>query len=102
MNKQIPQSTLMCVFVRVYICGGVELAQWNCTHGFMSCVCLHISARHTHLLVHGWQVPDITDDCPAGHHPQQVADHAMLRTVPESISKLWVILRNIQKYIKVY
>lgn len=47
---------------------------------------------HTHLLVHGWQVPDIAYKGPAGHHPQQVTDHAVLGTVPESISKLWVIL----------
>lgn len=49
---------------------------------------------HTHLLVHGWQVPHVTDEGPAGHHPQNVTDHAILRTVPEGISKLWVILRK--------
>lgn len=57
-----------------------------------ACVCSIASAHHTHLLVHGWKVPDITDEGPAGHHPQQVTDHAVLGTVPESISKLWVIL----------
>lgn len=68
------------------------------TEGLLySSVCSHASARHTHLLVHGWQVPDITDEGPAGHHPQQVVDHAVLGAVPESISKLWVILRKVQK-----
>lgn len=47
---------------------------------------------NTHLLVHGWQVPYVTDQGPAGHHSQQVTDHAILRTVPKSIAKLWVIL----------
>lgn len=48
----------------------------------------------THLLVHGRHVPHIADDGPAGHHPQQVTDHAVLGAVPESISKLWVVLKK--------
>lgn len=56
-----------------------------------------VRACHTHLLIHGRQVPDITDEGPAGHHPQQVTDHAVLGAVPESISKLRVILRKGEK-----
>jgi len=44
--------------------------------------------------VHGRQVPDVEDQGPAGHHPQQVTDHAVLGTVPESVSELWVVLRE--------
>lgn len=47
----------------------------------------------THLLMHSGHVPHVTHDGPAGHHPQQVADHAILGAVPESISKLWVVLK---------
>lgn len=47
----------------------------------------------THLLVHSRHVPHVAHDGPAGHHPQQVTDHAILGAVPESISKLWVILK---------
>lgn len=61
---------------------------------FCMCVLTCSSTCHTHLLVHGRQVPDITDEGPAGHHPQQVTDHAVLGAVPESISELWVILRK--------
>lgn len=67
----------------------------RCTRGLMhehAHVLQHMS--YTHLLVHGWQVPHITDKGPAGHHPQQVIDHTVLGTVPESISKLWVILKS--------
>lgn len=44
--------------------------------------------------MHGRHVPHIADDGPAGHHPQQVTDHAVLGAVPESISKLWVVLKK--------
>lgn len=56
------------------------------------------STSDSHLLMHGWQVPDIADEGPAGHHPQQVTDHAVLGAVPESISELWVILREVQEH----
>lgn len=69
-----------------------------------ACMCTRALARYTHLLVHGWQIPDVTDEGPAGHHPQQVTNHAVLGTVPESISKLWVILKDVMKksYIRKY
>lgn len=54
--------------------------------------------HYTHLLMHGWQVPDVADEGPAGHHPEQVTDHAVLGAVPESVSKLWVILKAVQTY----
>lgn len=45
-----------------------------------------------HLLVHGGQVPDVADQGPAGHHPQQVVDHAVLGAVPKGVSKFGVVL----------
>lgn len=56
-----------------------------------------VRLHDTHLLVHGRHVPHIADDGPAGHHPQQVTDHAVLGAVPESISKLWVVLKKKKK-----
>lgn len=55
--------------------------------------CSQVQLHDTHLLMHSGHVPHVAHDGPAGHHPQQVTDHAILGAVPESISKLWVILK---------
>lgn len=55
--------------------------------------CSQAQLHDTHLLMHSGHVPHVAHDGPAGHHPQQVTDHAILGAVPESISKLWVILK---------
>ena len=47
-----------------------------------------------HLSEHGGQVPHAAHDGPAAHHPQQVADHAVLAAVPEGISETGIILRH--------
>lgn len=54
--------------------------------------CCSLVFLTTHLLVHCRQVPDVADKGPAGHHPQQVVDHAVLGAIPKCISKLWVVL----------
>ena len=74
----------------------------SCSHGMRRgchtrgrvrvCVCVHTC--QTHLLVHGRQVPNVADDGPAGHHPQQIADHVVLTAVPEGIPKLGVVLQD--------
>ena len=46
------------------------------------------------LLVHRWQVPYVTDDGPACHHQVQVLHHRVATAVPESITKLGVILQT--------
>ena len=46
------------------------------------------------LLVHWWQVPDITDNGPACHHQVQVLHHWVATAVPESITKLGIILQT--------
>lgn len=55
--------------------------------------CSQAQLQDTHLLMHSRHVPHVAHDGPAGHHPQQVTDHAILGAVPESISKLWVVLK---------
>lgn len=47
-----------------------------------------------YLAIHRWKVPDITHYGPAGHHSEEIAHHVVLCTVPESISKLGIILRE--------
>lgn len=79
------------------------LANWiasssSCHLGIMKYMkskptCSQAQLHDTHLLMHSGHVPHVAHDGPAGHHPQQVADHAVLGAVPESISKLWVILK---------
>ena len=46
------------------------------------------------LLVHGRQVPDVTDDGPARHHQVQVLHHWVATAVPESITKIGIILQT--------
>lgn len=92
---------MMCVCACTRYTGGVGWHPWAA----QVALCMHVltcfSTSDTHLLVHGRQVPDVTDEGPAGHHPQQVTDHAVLGAVPESISKLYVILRKVQKHREV-
>ena len=42
--------------------------------------------------MHGGQVPDIADDGPGRHHQEDVVEHAVLGAVPESLSKLDIVL----------
>ena len=42
--------------------------------------------------MHGRQVPDVADNGPGGHHEEDVVQHAVLGAVPESFSKLDVVL----------
>lgn len=52
------------------------------------------SGRQTlnYLSNHGWHVPYIANNGPAGHDPQQVADNVVFAAIPERISKLRIIL----------
>ena len=44
------------------------------------------------FLLHWRKIPDITDNCPTGHHHQQVGGHGMFGAVPEGVSKLGIVL----------
>ena len=44
------------------------------------------------LLLHWGEIPDITDNGPAGHHHQQVGGHRVLGAVPEGVAELGVVL----------
>ena len=57
-----------------------------------------INCSFSLLLVHRWQVPDVTDDGPACHHQVQVLHHWVATAVPESIAKVGVILQTAKKW----
>lgn len=46
----------------------------------------------TYPLFHGWQIIDINNNCPAGHHQQEILQHGVLVAVPEGITEPQVIL----------
>ena len=43
--------------------------------------------------MHGRQVPDVTDQRPAGHDVEEMGHHAMFAAIPESIAKPHIILK---------
>ena len=43
-------------------------------------------------LFHGWQIVNINNNGPTCHHQQQILEHRVLVTVPESIAEPQVIL----------
>jgi hypothetical protein len=44
--------------------------------------------------VHWRQVPHVAHNCPRGHHHIQVLHHRVLATVPEGVTKLWIVLQT--------
>lgn len=47
-----------------------------------------------YLSGHWREVPHVDHNGPAGHHPQQVADHVVFTAVPERITEARVVLRH--------
>lgn len=72
---------------------GDDLA-WPSKSPSCSSSCCSGETSPAYLSRHGWQIPHVADDGPAGHYSQEVAHYSVLAAVPEGVTELGVILQT--------